>query len=149
MPRKPSRSSGQKKKMEPAIVVALIALAGTLVTALLNSSVITEWLKSKPQSQAPAVSTSPSSSNPAISNSSPANFTNDKTCLGDYFADVDASKQVSIEVGVTAQDFEFPSRDLDVQGPVGPFGVRLTQNGRVIAAFHFLFFIDSELFKLT
>lgn len=149
MPKKLSRPGSQKKKMEPTIVVALIALTGTLVTGLLNSSLLLEWLKHRPQSEETAPSSSPFPSNPAAPDSASTSSEGDQTCLVDYFADVDASKQISIEVGVTAQDVEFPSRDLDTQGPVGPFGIRLTQNGRTIGALHFLFFAESELFKLT
>jgi len=154
MPKKTSPKTDKKastKKLDTAILVALIALTGTLTTALMNSSVIVEWLKHRPQETEPASvsSISPAASTPVSSNSGSTSSGSDATCLMDYFSDVDASKLINIEVGVRAQDHEFPSADLELQGPVGPFGVKLTQNGQMIGAIHFLFFGDSELFKLT
>ena len=154
MPKKSAQQNEKKasrKKIDTAIIVALIALIGTLTTALLNSEVITEWLKHQAQATDPAPSSSVSaaSSSPVSSNSNSSSSGSDGTCLGNYFSNIDPARQISIEVGVTAQDYAFPSQDLDVQGPIGPFGAKLTKNGQMISAFHFLFFADSELFKLT
>ena len=153
MAKKPTQQKENKaspKKIEPAIIVALIALAGTLTTALLNSSVIVEWLKQRSQTAETAPATVPAAAAPASANPGFASSTGgDGTCLSDYFSDVDPARQISIEVGVTAQDYAFPAADLDAPNPIGPFGIKLTQNGKMISAIHFLFFTDSDLFKLT
>lgn len=153
MAKKTTHSKEKKaspKKIEPAIIVALIALTGTLITALLNSSVIVEWLKqrSQPTETLPSTLSAAEAPVPAAPDSAPA-VVSDGTCLTEYFSDIDPVRQISIEVGVTAQDYEFPSAELEGQGPIGPFGIKLTQNGQMISAMHFLFFADSELFKLT
>lgn len=149
-PTQPKAKNSSPKKIEPAIIVALIALVGTLTTALLNSSVIVEWLKHHSQSKEMTPSTSPVAETLVSANSaSVLTVASARTCPTDYFSDIDPEKQISIEVGVTAQDYEFPGADLEGQRPIGPFSIKLTQNGQMIGAFHFLFFADSELFKLT
>ena len=56
---------------------------------------------------------------------------------------------MSIEVGTTNQDYYILSQDLKNKDFHGPIGIRLTQNGKMIAALSFLFFSDSQLFKIT
>jgi len=56
---------------------------------------------------------------------------------------------VSIEVGAYNQTVYLSSDELASKEFLGPFGVKLTQNGKFIGAFSFLFFPNSELFKLA
>lgn len=70
-------------------------------------------------------------------------------CLQQYFADMDATRQMSIEVGDSAHDYYLSSENNSDQNLVGPFGIQLTQNGNMIGALTFLFFTDSHLFKIT
>ena len=44
------KSDSTKKRLDPAIVVALIGLAGTLIAALLASPLLERWLPSQPPS---------------------------------------------------------------------------------------------------
>ena len=143
------------KKLNPAITVALIALVGTLVTALFSSPVIIAWLQRTP---APPSQTNQPSSLPTNSgetstalpvSSVPVPSGSDEGCLTQFFADVDPTKQVSIEVGAYAQDFYLSSEELASRDFLGPIGIKLTQNGKMIAALSFLFFPDSQLFKIT
>lgn len=142
------------KKLNPAITVALIALVGTLVTALFSSPVLIAWLQKTP---APPAETSPPSS-PSVDSNGTVNTSltplvsvvtsGDEKCLVQYFADIDSEKLVSIEVGAE-QDVYFSSDELASKEFLGPFGIKLTQNGKMIGAFTFLFFPDSRLFKIT
>lgn len=147
-PRDLKKSSS--KKIDTAIIVALIALIGTIVTAMFNSPVILQWIRNKPTStplSAQAMLPSNSSiATPAAS--APSLSVGDADCLQQYFADIDTSRQISIEVGVTAQDFYLPSQNGSNQNFVGPFGIKLTQNGKMIGAISFLLFTDSNLFKI-
>lgn len=139
------------RKVDASILVALIALIGTVVTALFNSPVILEWIRNKPTStalyaQAPLPSNS--STAPPAASGSPLSG-GEADCLQQYFANIDPTRQIGIEVGVTAQDFYFSSQNSSNQNSIGPFGIRLTQNGTMIGALSFLFFTDSRLFKIT
>jgi hypothetical protein len=144
---KKSRSKG----MDTTIVVALIALIGTFVTALSNSPVILEWIRNKPTSTAVPTQAEISSNNPpnttltsAISSLSGG----EADCLEQYFTDIDPARQISIEVGDRAHDYVLLSQDSLDQNFIGPFGISLTQNGRMIGALSFRFFTDSYLFKI-
>ncbi len=139
------------KKVDTTIIVALIALIGTVVTALFNSPVILEWIRNKPTSTAlSAQAELPSNSSKPIPPASVSLLSKgDTSCLQQYFADIDPTRQMSIEVGVTAQNYYFSSQNSSNQNFVGPFGIRLTQNGKMIGALSFLFFTDSHLFKIT
>jgi hypothetical protein len=151
MPSKDVKKS-RSKRVDATILVALIALLGTVVTALSNSPVILEWIRNKPTLTAlPAQAQLPSnnSSNTMPATSVPPLSGGDADCLQQYFADIDPSRQISIEVGGTAQDYFLLSQDSFDQNFIGPFGISLTQNGRMIGALSFLFFTDSHLFKIT
>ena len=142
------------KKLDPAITVALIALVGTLITALFSSPVIIAWIQRTP---APPAQTNPTSSSSVDSSGtvetsltpfSSVVTTSDESCLKQYFADIDSAKLESIEVG--ADKYVYLSSDeLASKEFLGPFGIKLTQNGKMIGAFTLLFFPDSQLFKLT
>ena len=147
-----SRKQSSSKKITPAITVAVIALLGTVVTALLSSPVLIAWIQRTPE--APSVPTKPPSdsseiANPLPSASIPSISEGDEGCLTQYFANIEPASQISIEVGVNAQDYYFPSQNLSNQNFIGPMGIRLTQNGKMIAALSFLFFTDGHLFKIT
>jgi len=143
------------KKLNPTITVALIALVGTLATALFSSPVIVAWLQRMPAS--PAQATPPSSSSVDSGNTVETPLTplvsvvtsGDEECLTQYFADIDSAKRINIEVGAYAQDFYLSGEELASNDFVGPMGIKFTQNGKMIAALSFLFFPDSELFKIT
>lgn len=143
------------KKLDPAITVALIALVGTLVTALFSSPVVTAWMQRTPSLPAQTIPTATvSTDSSGLTQSSPTSpipvaSSSSENCLTQYFADIDSAKQVSIEVGAYAQDFYLSSDELASKEFLGPFGVKLTQNGKMIAALTFLFFPHSQLFKLT
>lgn len=154
MPKRSPKTAkdGSPKKLDPAITVALIALIGTLVTALFSSPVIIAWMQRTP---APIDQINPPSSQPSDPSatktvpSSSALSGGDEGCLAQFFADIDPAKQVSIEVGAYAQDFYLSAEELATNDFVGPMGIKFTQNGNMIAALSFLFFPDSELFKIT
>ncbi len=139
------------RKVEPMIIVAVIALIGTVATALFNSPVILELIRNKPAATASSaqVQLPANSSNPMPVASVPSLSGGDAECLTQYFADIEPARQISIEVGATNQDYPILSQDLPKKDFVGPMGIRLTQNGKMIAALSFLFFIDNRLFKIT
>jgi hypothetical protein len=141
----------RSKKIETSVVVALIALLGTLVTALFGSPVLIELIKNKstPSALSTQVQSIPQSSSsiPASPVSSLSGGNGD--CLQQYFADIDPTRQISIEVGENARDYDFSSQDISNQNFIGPLGIRLTQNGNMIGALSFLLFLDSRLFKIT
>ena len=143
----------RSKSVDTAILVALIALMGTLVTALLNSPVILELIRNKPTSTAlsPQAQLLPNSANTSPAPSGSPLSGTDRDCLQQYFADIDidTARQMSIEVGDRAYDYILLSQDSFDQNFLGPFGVSLTQNGRMIGALSFLFFTKSHLFKIT
>jgi hypothetical protein len=72
----------------------------------------------------------------------------DEECLMQYFADIDSAKLVPIEVGASYQYVNLSSEDLSKEF-VGPFGIKMTQNGKMIGAFTFLLFRENNLVKLT
>jgi len=172
MPRQSSKVTKDRssKKLDPAITVALIALVGTLVTALFSSPVIIAWLQRTP---APPAQINPTSTVsvfsvqtntplviPTISNETPtSSFTatasvvpgGDDGCLTQYFSqnNIEPARQISIELGAYHQDYVISSQDLSSQTFIGPFGINLTQNGKMIAALSFLYFPSSDLFKIT
>ncbi|HTP02063.1 MAG TPA: hypothetical protein VMJ64_11875 [Anaerolineales bacterium] len=156
-------------KIDTTIVVALFALIGTLATALFNSPVILEWLRNKPTAtalsaplQSPSDSSkvtagsstaqgqlSSNSSNPLPVAPAPLPSGGSVDCLAKYFADIEPTRQISIEEGASGQDYPILSQDLAKTDFLGPIGIRLTKNGKMIAGISFIFFIDSHLFKLT
>jgi hypothetical protein len=69
-------------------------------------------------------------------------------CLTQYFADIEPTRQITIEEGASGQDYPILSQDLARTDFLGPIGIRLTQNGKMIAGISFVFSIDSRLFKL-
>jgi len=157
MPKQSSKETKDRssKKLNPTITVALIALVGTLVTALFSSPVIIAWIQRTPPP--PAQTSPPSSSsvdsNGAVNTSAPPVISvvasGDEKCLTQYFADIDPAKLVSVEVGSYNQVVHLSSDELASKQFVGPFGVKVTQNGNFIGAFSFLFFPNGQLFKLT
>ena len=140
-----------KKKVDVTIVVALIGLIGTLATVLFNSPVILELLQNNPTPTAQTIQLplSVNSSNPTPLPSVPSLTEGNGDCLTQYFAGIDTSRQISIEVGVTDQGYSILSEDLSKKDFIGPIGIRLTQNAKMIAALSFVFFNDSHLFKIT
>jgi hypothetical protein len=156
MPKQSSKVTKDRssKKLDPAITVALIALVGTLVTVLFSSPVIIAWIQRTP---VPPVQTNPSSSlsvdssgtvETSLTPLSSVVISSDESCLKQYFADIDSAKLESIEVG--ADKYVYLSSDeLASKEFLGPFGIKLTQDGKMIGAFTILFFPDSKLFKLT
>jgi len=156
MPKQSSKVTKDRssKKLDPAITVALIALVGTLVTALFSSPVIIAWIQRTPAPPAqtnPPPSSSVDSSETVKTSLTPLSSvvtSSDESCLKQYFADIDSAKLESIEVG--ADKYVYLSSDeLASKEFLGPFGIKLTQNGKMIGAFKVLFFPDSKLFKLT
>ena len=157
MPKQSSKETKGRssRKLDTTIIVALIALVGTLATALFSSPVIIAWIQRTPVP--PSQTNQPSSafpntgetSNPLPIASIPAASGDQEDCLIQFFADIDPAKQVSIEVGAYDQDFYISSDELASKDFVGPFGIKLTQNGKMIAALSFLFFPDSQLSKIT
>jgi hypothetical protein len=141
-------SSKKTRKLDITITVALIALVGTLATALFNSPVILELLRNKPTPTAPTQSIVDSSNPLPVGSVAPLSGGN-ADCLTQHFANIEPAMQMSIEVGVTAQDYYLSSDDLSNKDFIGPIGIRLTQNGSMIAALSFIFFPDSQLFKIT
>ena len=134
--------------------MALIALVGTLATALFSSPVIIAWIQRTP---VPPIQTSPPSSSSVDSSVTVETSltplvsvvtSGDEKCLTQYFADIDSARLKSIEVGAV-QSVRLSSDELASKELLGPFGIKLTQNGKMIGAFTFLFFPQSGLFKLT
>ncbi|MCX6059807.1 MAG: hypothetical protein NTW69_16855 [Chloroflexi bacterium] len=156
MPKQSSKETkgGSSRKLDTTIIVALIALVGTLATALFSSPVIIAWIQRTPAP--PAQTNPPSSSSVDSSGTVETSLTplssvvtsSDESCLKQYFADIDSAKLGSIEVGadkyVYLSSDEFASKEF-----LGPFGIKLTQNGKMIGAFTIIFFPDTKLFKLT
>lgn len=138
-------------KVDSAIIIAFIALIGTLGTALFNSPVILEWIRSKPVPTASStqVQLPFNLPNPMPVASVPSLSGGDADCLAQHFADIELTRQISIEVGVTDQDYYILSQDLSNKDFIGPIGISLTKNAKRIAALSFIFFIDSHLFKIT
>lgn len=87
--------------------------------------------------------------NPSAVTDTPFQGEDDAACLTQFFADITPANQITIEVGVNAQDHYFSSQALANPDMIGPLGIRLTQNGNMIGALTFLFFPTSRLFKLT
>jgi len=157
MPKQSSKRvrNSSSKKLDSAVIVALIALVGTLATVLFSSPVIIAWIQRTPASptqtnQASSLPTDSSETSrlPPVS-SAPVASGGNEGCLTQFFADIDSAKQITIEVGAYAQDFYLLSEELASNDFVGPMGIKFTQNGKMIAALSFLFFPDSELFKIT
>ena len=156
MPKQSSKETKGRssRKLDTTIIVALIALVGTLATALFSSPVIIAWIQRTPAP--PAQTNPPSSSSVDSSGTVETSLTplssvvtsSDESCLKQYFADIDSAKLESIEVG--ADKYVYLSSDeLASKEFLGPFGIKLTQNGKMIGAFTIIFFPDSKLFKLT
>ena len=152
MPKKSPPSDVKKpssKKVDTTVIVALIALAGTLGTALFSSPVILEWMKSNP---APTVSSSSAQSQPPSNSSSsspaPSLTGGNGDCLKKYFADIDPARQISLEAGAD-EEYYLLSQDAANKDYHGPLGIKLTQNGDMVAALSFLFFNDSHIFKIV
>lgn len=139
------------RKVDTAIIVALIAFIGTITTALFNSPVILDWLRTRPAPTTSSGQVQPpsNSSNTRPVTSIPVLSGGNGDCLTQYFADIEPDRQISIEVGVTDQDYYILSQDLSKKDTLGPLGIRLTQNAKLISAISFLFFTDSHLFKIT
>jgi len=173
MPKQSSKvlKDRSSKKLDPTITVALIALAGTLAAALFSSPVIIAWIQrtpapsvqTNPPSTTPALSiqTNPPSTTPTISNEIPTPSStssasvasgSDEDCLTQFLSqnNIDPTKrQIDIEVGAESQRYYFSTQDLTNQNIIGPFGIQLTQNGRMIAALSMLIFPESGLLKIT
>jgi hypothetical protein len=156
MPKQSSKETKGRssRKLDTTIIVALIALVGTLATALFSSPVIIAWIQRTPAP--PAQTNPPSSSSVDSSGTVETSLTplssvvtsSDESCLKQYFADIDSAKLGNIEVG--ADKYVYLSSDeLASKEFLGPFGIKLTQNGKMIGAFTIIFFPDSKLFKLT
>jgi hypothetical protein len=79
----------------------------------------------------------------------PSQSGGDAGCLTQHFADIEPTRQMSIEAGAELQDYRILSQDLSKKDFIGPIGIRLTQNAQTIAALSFVFFNDSHLFKIT
>jgi hypothetical protein len=156
MPKQSSKETKGRssRKLDTTIIVALIALVGTLATALFSSPVIIAWIQRTPEP--PAQTSPPSSSSIDPSGTVETSLTplvsvvtsGDEKCLTLYFADIDSAKLVPIEVGSIYQSVSLSNEDLSKEF-VGPFGIKLTQNGKMIGAFTFLLFRENELVKLT
>jgi len=181
MPKRSSKVTKDRssKKLDPAITVALIALVGTLVTALFSSPVIIAWLQRTP---VPSAQTSPPISSvtnssptrtpaPSAQTSAPISTVTDSSpttkisptasvpdtaggtadCLAQFFSqnNIEPARQINIEAGAYHQDYVISSQDLSSPTFIGPFGINLTQNGKMIAALSFLYFPSSDLFKIT
>ena len=149
---KQSKNSSPKK-LDTTIIVALIALVGTLATALFSSPVIIAWIQRTP---APPAQTNPTTSSSVDSNGAVNTSltplvsvvtSSDESCLTQYFADIDSAKLKHIEVGSIYQSVSLSSEELSKE-VVGPFGIKMTQNGKMIGAFTFLFFPENDLVKL-
>jgi hypothetical protein len=156
MPKQSSKETKgpSSRKLDTTIIVALIALVGTLVTALFSSPVIIAWIQRTP---APPAQTNPTSASSVDSNVevntsltplASVVTSGDEKCLTQYFADIDSAKLKPIEVGAVYQSISLSSEDLSKEF-VGPFGIKLTQNGKMIGAFTFLLFRENNLVKLT
>lgn len=91
----------RSRKVDTAIIVALIALIGTLGTALFNSPVILEWFRNKPTPTTSPVQVQPTSnsSNQMPVASVPPLSGGAADCLTQYFADIEPTRQIPIEVG--------------------------------------------------
>ena len=141
----------RSRKLDTAIIVALIALIGTLGTAIFNSPVILEWIRNKPTPTTSPVQVQPTSnsSNQMPVASVPPLPGGDADCLTQYFADMEPTRQIPIEVGELNRDYYILSQDLTKEDFIGPIGIKLTQNAKMIAALSFIFFTDSHLFKIT
>lgn len=137
----------RSRKVDTTIIVALIALIGTLGTALFNSPVILEWIRNKPAPTSSSQALLPTNSSESLP--APSLTEGNGDCLTQFFADIDLARQISIEVGVIDQAYPILSEDLSKKDFIGPIGIKLTQNGRMIAALSFVFFNDSHLFKIT
>jgi len=159
------------KKLNPTVTVALIAFIGTLATALFSSPVIIAWLQrtpappaqTSPPSTTPALSvqTNPPSTTPTISSEIPTPSSTasvsvvsggDEGCLAQFLLqnNIDPTKrQINIEVGAHNQYYNLSNQDISGQSFIGPFGIKLTQYGKMIAALSFLYFPESNLFKIT
>jgi hypothetical protein len=157
MPKQSSKETKGRssRKLDTTIIVALIALVGTLATAIFASPALLALIQRTP---APSTQTGPPSSSSVDSSGTEETSltplvsvvtSGDEKCLTQYFADIDSAKLESIEVGAHLQDVYLSSDELASKEFVGPFGIKLTQNGKMIGAFTFLFFPKSELFKLA
>lgn len=154
MSKQPSPKAVKKpasRKVDTTIIVALIALVGTIATALFNSPVILEWIRNKPAQTtvSPQIQAPNNSSNPIPFASAPPPSGGGADCLPQSFTDIEPSRQISIEVGASNQDYSILSQDLSKKDFIGPIGIRLTQNAKMIGALSFLFFNDSHIFKIT
>lgn len=139
------------RNVDTAVIVALIALIGTLGTALFNSPILLEWIRNKPALTPSPVAAQPTSH---ASNQIPVTSvlplpSGNADCLTQHFAGIEPSRQISIEVGAMNQDYYLLSEDLNKKGSIGPIGIKLTQNAKIIAALSFIFFTDSRIFKVT
>jgi hypothetical protein len=149
----------RSKAVDTSIVLAALALIGTLATAFFNSPVILEWLKHRPAPSAASAQVQPPSNPPGNSSSNsssqmpaasvPSGSGGNGSCLAQQFADIAPDRQMSMEAGATSQDYFFIGEDLAKNDFIGPIGVRLTQNGQPIAGLSFLFFVQSQMFKIT
>lgn len=156
MPKQSSKETKGRssRKLDTTIIVALIALVGTLATALFSSPVVIAWIQRTPEP--PAQTSPPSSSSIDPSGTVETSLTplvsvvtsGDEKCLTLYFTDIGSAKLVPIEVGSIYQSVSLSNEDLSKEF-VGPFGIKLTQNGKMIGAFTFLLFRENDLVKLT
>jgi hypothetical protein len=154
MPKQLSPKDGKKsssRRVDTTIVVALIALIGTVATALFSSPVILEWIRNKPTPSASSIQAPlpANTSNPMPVAAVPSRSGSGADCLTQHFAAIAPARQIQIEVGTTNQIYYISSQDLANKDFHGPIGIKLTQNGNMIAALSFLFFTDNRLFKIA
>ena len=141
----------RSRKVDTTIIVALIALIGTLGTALFNSPVFLEWIRNKLAPATSPVQVRPTSNSPNQMPvaSIPLLSGGNADCLTEYFADIERTRQIKIEVGELNHDYYILREDLTNKEFIGPLGIQLTQNAKMIAALSFIFFPDSHLFKIS
>ena len=71
MPKVEDKKKNEKKKLDTAIIVAIIGLIGTLTVGILNSPLIIKLLDSAPTSSTPAEMDTPPNDAPSSENWAP------------------------------------------------------------------------------
>ena len=69
-------------------------------------------------------------------------------CLIDYLAAIADQRRLRMEVGASGQTISLSLTDQENEGGVGPYALELTENNQPLAAVSFLYFPQSESFKI-
>ncbi len=140
----PNTPSPTPNKQRPKQIIA-----STLILALI--AIITLFFITQNNKPADPLTerSSPNRNNEQITpDSITTETTNTTDCLDPLFAHIEADRQATIEVGETARNVIIADEDRDSTEYTAPYGLKLTKDGEMIAAFTYKLRAQPVLFKI-